>query len=274
MDVCKSRMIISYNKEFAKSRDQEKALQAGLENLNANAMSLGIDSISRMMAGLVGELRYYSAKRLEEHLIPASASGSHVDFTGVVRNRPAAIDVTTSPSYKDPTKTGKVSKIKNDVYDYYIGVVEKKEDPSITPFLLPICDDGSLGHFVLVVLESDTETLAGRSDYQALVRYNPSADDADSAIEKVEETYRYDTDYPSTLMADLNSDFDESDARWAAKQKIEAAKTFDRFMYHDAQFFKRESGLVLSAIVTHEWEWYSKDEGEYATHVAWVHPNC
>ncbi len=273
MDLCKSRMIISFNREFARSRDQEKAFQAGLDDLNTNALALGITSSKRMMAGLVGELRYFAAKHFEEHLIPASASGSHVDFTGLIRKRAAAIDVTTSPRYKDPNKVKKAARVKDDAYDYYIGVVEKRGDPTISPFLLPVCDDGNLGHFILVVLESDTETLRGRSDYQALVRYNPYAEDADNALEKVEETYRFDTDYPGTLLADLTSDIDDADPNWAAKQRIEAAKTFDRFMFQDAQFFKRESGLVLSAIVTHEWRWFSKDVGDYETEVAWAHPN-
>lgn len=186
--------------------------------------------------------------------------------------KPAAIDVTTNPLYKEPDKFKGVTSEFQKGWKYYIGVVELGAASSKTyPLLLPICEDRNLGHYVLVIEDTDKEALGGPngplSDRQVLVQYNPMAQDDDSAIEKFVAEYNYIISKPDFYSDELLSDVPE------LYDEEEAMQNFSRFVDGLAYEYRKESGFVLSAIVQSEYEMLSKDNGDWITRAYWTHPH-
>jgi hypothetical protein len=273
MDVVKSRMIKAYHRSLKKGSNKDQAFEDARKLLYKSAGDLALESRT-MLAGLEGELWYYSEKRQGQQLKPASATGSHVDFLGMIDGKPAAIDVTTNAFYKE----GKVLEAPSEGpgFKYYVGLVNHDDkDLDTYPLLLPRCKDGSLGHFVLAVFESETVSLSGMSDSQVLLRYNPQAETDDEAVDEVLENYNYVMPDPGVTLTEMAADEEEDNGavHWKSTPSFQTMQEYTRSMSGDARFFKKETGFILSAIVTSDYDWFTKDDGEWVTKTAWIHPD-
>ena len=221
--------------------------------------------------GLRAELLYYYFAFNEQSLRAESAVGLHADFSGKILGRNAAIDVTTAPHYKNPEEYLEVKEAFGNNWDYYIGVVDlKNEDIEKYPLLLPRCDDGNRGHFILVLFDSESPTFEGQSDQQMLLKYNPNAYDDDSSLEKIVQKWDYMVTSPA-----FHHKIMESEERYdELLDPPEAEIEFDRFGGNLAYEFRKESGVVISAIACVEQEYYKPtDRVDWVTRLYWVHPH-
>jgi hypothetical protein len=266
-DICKRRTIDAFNREWKKSKNRNRAYERAEQILENNIDRLSIEN-KGAITGLMAELLYYSREFKSQHLSPESAAGFHSDFRGIIRNKPSAIDVTTTPAYKESNEFMQVKEAFGAKWNYFVGVVDLQA-PSSTmyPLLLPRCDDGSLGHFILVVETDEPEEYI--SERQLLVRYNPNAGDDDPSLDKIQETWDFTISNPSKVCDDLFVDYgDISDTKWIREK-------FSKYASGLAHEFKQESGFILSAIVTCEAEYLKhSDQPEWSTRLWWVHPHA
>lgn len=256
------------NHEWKLSKNRTKAYEKAKEAIESSIKRLSIVN-KGAITGLRAELLYYFLEFDRQRLVPEPAVGLHSDFRAIIRQRPAAIDVTTTPNYKDPDQFMRVREAFGKDWDYYVGVIDlKNPDAKTYPLLLPICEDGSKGHFILVL---ETEEYEYTSDRQMLVRYNPYAQDDDDALEKVQASWNYIVSNPAMVWKDCQDDYsdihDESYARLVLRDFL----GFGSGMAHE---FKQESGFIISAIVTCEREYYKPlDQEDWVTRLWWVHPH-
>ena len=124
-EICKRRAINAFNRERQSTKNNEKAYERGKQALESCIDSIGIKN-KGAITGLKAELLCYSMAFNKHHLSPESASGLHSDFRRIIRNRPSAIDVTTTPSYKEPNKFLKVRETFGKAWDYYVGIINLK----------------------------------------------------------------------------------------------------------------------------------------------------
>jgi hypothetical protein len=200
-EICKRRAINAFNREWQSTKNRDQAYKRGEEALESCIQSVGIGN-KGAITGLKAELLYYSMAFKTQHLSPESAAGLHSDFRGVIRSRPSAIDVTTTPGYKKPDKFLKVREAFGKAWDYYVGIIDlKNPNLEIYPLLLPVCDDGNLGHLILVIDTDNPMDLT--SDHQMLVRYNPYAPDDDEALERVERDWNFVISNPSMILGTI-----------------------------------------------------------------------
>lgn len=146
---------------------------------------------------------------------------------------------------------------------------------NIYPLLLPRCDEGQTGHFVLVIFETELESLLGPSgmlsDRQMLVKYNPFAQDDDSAVEKVQREWNFIITNPSQYYEQLMHDARYPEIYPDVKLAMD---DFDKFGAGLAFEFKRECSFIISAIATLEREYHKPmDDEEWVTRLNWVHPH-
>lgn len=270
-EVCKRRAISAFNIEYRKTHRKEHSYKFAKDVL-ARCIKRNDIKNPRATAGLNAELLFYYLSFQSHQLGPEMAAGLKSDFRGIIRNEPAKIDVTTNPDYKDPNNFKGIRSEFQSGWKYYIGVVDPSElKRKVYPLLLPVCDDNNIGHFVLVIEDTTIETLGGEtgplSDRQVLIQYNPMAEDDESAIEKVVAEYNCIITKPNYYHDDLFSQTDE------IYSHREARRIFRNFMEGLAFEFRKESNLVLSAIIQSEWEMTSKHNGDWITRAYWVHPH-
>ncbi len=273
MDVCKARMIRAFNREWRASRSRERAYDSGISSLERSIRRFDITN-PRVRKGLLGELVYYYQRFTEHSLTPVTASGHHFDFSGVINKRPAGVDVTTNPDYKSPENFQEISELYSDEMDYYVAVVDPDNRESRSyPLLLPICDDGTVGHFILIIEETELESLGGPamglSDRQLLVRYNPSAGDDVGALEKVIATWNFIVTRPASTYHEIMGAAHSPEIYRSPK---EAMQEYDQFASSLAADFRQESGLILSGIAESESEYIKpQDEEDWLTRLYWTH---
>lgn len=263
-------MIDVFNREWKKSRDKDRAREKAELSLNKCIEKMQITN-DKAIIGLRAELLYYYYAFQEQSLRPESAAGLHADFTGNILGKNAVIDVTTAPHYKNPDEYLEVKEAFGNNWDYYIGVVDlKNEDIEKYPLLLPRCEDGNRGHFVLVLFDSDSPTFEGQSDYQMLLKYNPYAYDDDASLEKVVQKWDYMVTSPAYYHKYMEGEARYDESYDPSEAKIE----FDQFGAGLAYGFRKESGVVISAVACVEQEYFKPAERvDWVTRLYWVHPH-
>ncbi|MCJ7455750.1 hypothetical protein MUP07_03275 [Candidatus Bathyarchaeota archaeon] len=272
-DLCKRRAIDAFNREWKSTKDRQKAYDTAAQSMEACIERLGIVN-KGAITGLRAELLYYSMEFDSQKLVPESAAGLHSDFRAIIRNRPAAIDVTTTPDYKDPDLFMQVKQAFGKSWDYYVGVIDlKNPQVQMYPLLLPRCEDGHLGHFVLVIETEDPSSSV--SERQMLLRYNPYAPDDDTAVEKVQASWNFIVSNPSAVWDDITSDYSYYEEQDRSRMERFMMRDLLRYSSGLAYEFKQESGFNLSAIVTCEARVFHKPIHEviWETRLWWVHPH-
>lgn len=290
-EICKRRAITAFNAEWKISRDRTRSYECASEVLERAIKTLSIVN-KGAITGLRGELLYYSLEFKTQHLAPESAAGFHSDFRGIIHHQPSAIDVTTMPAYKDADEFVEVKNAFGKKWGFYIGVVDLKSPGSaLYPLLLPRCEDGNMGHFVLIIDVDDPKLIDEYtlddtcidSTRQMLVTFNPYADDAENAIESVKKTWRHRMTSPSWFWEALLEEYVAGaspagytrDASYNWK-KPELVEEYSRLEYE----FRHDTGYMISAIVSRD----TRKEfgapfgmvtiGEYDTRLWWVHPHA
>lgn len=271
-EICKRRAIAAFNLELSKTHSREHAFECAKARLE-NCIERNNVRNKGAITGLNGELLFYFLSFDSYQLSPEMAAGLRTDFRGIVQNEPSAIDVTTDLRHKEPAIFKKIFPEFQSNWKYYIGVVElSRPSFEIYPLLLPVCNDRNVGHFVLVIEETTQRSLGGPtgalSDRQVLVHYNPMAEDDETAIEKVVAEYNYIITKPSYYYDELMSEVPEIYSRDVAK------RSFRDFVECLAFEYRKESGLVLSAVVEVKFARALRaEEGSWETFVYWSHPH-
>ena len=271
-ELSKRHMLDIFNRNWKKEKNVQNAYDKAAKSLASAIKKHGIANTSQI-AGLEAELFFYKECFETFQLRPESASGFHADFSGIVNGNPAAFDITTNADVKDASKFKEITDNFRNEREYYLGLVDMKTTKvDLNPLTLPICDDGEIGHFMLVLVDSDTESLWPNSDEQLLIRYNPEAKDSDSAIEKIIGQYNYLISNPSTILDDLQSELTREDIREFEVQEM--WNNFDSFCHGIVNHFRRESSFVISSIVSSKYVYENKYVPDrYETRKYWVHPH-
>lgn len=247
-------MLTAYNLSFERHRNKNKAYAQANETLERLCSNFRVSNYL-IRKGLEAELFYYNLCRSKNSLIPASASGSHVDFVGLVHGRPAAIDVTTNPKYKENDVYEKLSEYQKQKYQYFVALVSLR-DHQVThyPLLLPRVKDGGLGHFILVMLYPLIEEFRLSCVDQFLIRYNPRAETDEKSVEVVLKRFDYLVDYPPDAV------------------NIYPKGSLATRMNTSASFFEKVSNCVLSAVVALGYHPGTISPG-MSTISYWIHPH-
>jgi len=280
-EICKRRMLGTFISEFQKTSDPKKAYDKAKGIIKKFKDSKIITNV-KQITGLYGELTYFYNFFQEQELTAEMAIGYKADFRGKIQNRPAAIDVTTNPFFKDTEEQhAKIPGKLQSGWDYYIGVVDLKNIKSkLYPLLLPLCRDDNIGFFVLVYDDQgpSAQNLYGEgSDLQYIIKYNPyCGGDEFDAIEEVVSTYNYVLGRPERVIQDIREyytmDMDLEDIPPEIERSIE--KDIEAHFNDIASFFRKLSGLTISAIVDISTEVVGyKDNIEEVTKQFWVHPH-
>jgi hypothetical protein len=253
-DLIKRKMLTSFNLGLRKHGDKRKAYLQALETLEREFSRFAISN-NLVQIGLKAELMYYACCYSKHNLVPASAAGSHADFVGVIHGKPAAIDVTTNPRYKESNKFQELRKNQKQRYQYYVAVVSLKDQKIIHyPLLLPRAGDGGLTHFVLVMLYPLIEEFRLSCVDQFLIRYNPRADTDEKSVEAILGQYDYVVDYPpdAVHLYPINSIITQ--------------------MNKCASFFERITNYELSAVVALDYD-PDTSSSRMVTMSYWTHPD-
>ena len=272
-EICKRRAVTAFNKEFAVSNNREKAYEKSTNSLERCIYTNSIKN-PRAVAGLKAELLYYYFNFDSQHLAAESASGLHSDFRAVINGIPSAIDVTTNPLYKENQKFQKIENNSDDPWKYFVGVVDLNNvDAKTYPLLLPRCKDGHLGHFILATYDADSKPFAGIpvSDTQILIKYNPYASDDDSSVEEIINSWNFIITQPARNFED-----DLMVETWIPPKsrlnETQSYKTLLKVGSKVAYEFKRESGFIISAIVSLT-NTDPVNDGQVVSRFDWVHPH-
>jgi len=278
-ELCKSRMLRRFISEFKKTSDSKRAHDKAKETISKFATS-GLITNIRQISGLYGELAYFYKSFREHELTAEMAIGYKTDYRGKILGRPAAIDVTTNPFFKD--KKEHFEKINGTLlngWDYYIGVVDiKKVESQLFPLLLPICKDDNIGFFVLVYDDqgpSGQNLYGENSDLQYIIKYNPKCGgDESDAVEEVVSTYNYILGRPKNVIREINEyhtmDLDEITPEIERNIKSDIEKHFSDIVL----FYRKLSGVTISAVVDTAVEMIGyKDNIVDVTKQFWVHPH-
>jgi len=276
---CKSRMLRTFLSDFKKNSNSKDAFDKAKGVIRQFRASKAIANLNQIK-GLYGELSYFYKSFQEQELTPEMAIGYKGDFRGIIRGKPAVIDVTTNPSFK---KKGDYAKIRGNLqngWDYYLGVVNiRKVESELYPLMLPICKDDNVGFFVLVYDEQGRtgQNMYGyTSDLQYLIRYNPACGgDEYDAVEEVVSTYNYILGKPKNVVKEIYEDHtmycDETNITPRIEKEID--KDINEHFNDIALFFRKLSGLTISAIVDTTPEVVGYKEVEDVTKQFWVHPH-
>lgn len=275
-EICKERMLKAFIKSYSKNNDEKKAYNKGKEAIKRNIKNLNLN-FRKQIIGLYGELNYFYRCFKEQQLSAEMAIGYKGDFRGLINERPAIIDVTTNPVYKDINLFEEVDGELINGWDYYVGVVDiKNEESLIHPLLLPYCSDGELGYFILIFETTDINmyNLWGEnSDCQYIIRYNPnSGGDEMDAIDEILFSYDYILGKPSKIERYIRDQYDLSepfDKEIEENIQSEYIDYLNRLVYD----FKKESGLMISALVELSEHWWNKDDFDLETKIFWSHPH-
>jgi hypothetical protein len=270
-------MLQEFNSAWKNSRDGEVAYEKAQIALKKALARYQITN-RRPIAGLEAELFYYYKMFRKQHLRAESASGLHTDFTGILKRKSVAIDVTTSLKYKKAENFIEVREAFGKKWEYYIGLVDLKDKTAeLNPLMLPVCEDGNAGHFILLTFLTERESLgggeSGLSDYQMLIRYNPYAQDDDTSLEKIERSWNYIIHHPAHFEQFAPEEDLEGQSYYFPRQAQKA--TFaEQEGKRIAAHFRLESGYILSGIASLEEEYFKPaDRTEWVTRLYWVHPH-
>ena len=271
-ELSKRHMLDIFNRNWKKEKNVQNAYDRASKAL-ANEIKRHSITNTRQIAGLKAELFFYKECFETFQLRPEFASGFHADFSGIVNGNPAAFDITTNANVKDASQFKEITDNFRNEREYYLGLVDMETTKvDLNPLTLPICYDKEIGHFMLIMVDSDTESLWANSDEQFLIRYNPKAKDSDSAIEKIIGHYDYLINNPSTILDDLQSELTGEDTRELEVQEM--WNNFDSFCHGIVNHFRRESGFVISSIVSSKYVYENKYVPDrYETRKYWVHPH-
>ena len=271
-ELCKRHMLDIFNRNWKKEKNVQNAYDKASMSLTNAIKRHGLTN-TRQIAGLKAELFFYQYHFETFQLRPESAAGFHADFSGIVNGNPAAFDITTNANVKDASQFKEITDNFKNEREYYLGLVDMETTKvDLNPLTLPICNDGEIGHFMLVMVDSDTELLWAHSDEQFLIQYNPKAEDNDSAIEEIIEHYNYLINRPSRILDDLQSELTGDDTREGEVQVM--WNNFDSFCHGIVNHFRRESGVVISSIVSSKYVYENKYVPDrYETRKYWVHPH-
>lgn len=266
-EACKRATIDIFNRNWKKYRDIEIAYERALTSLG-NAIEKHEITNQSQLNGVNAELIFYRNYFQTYKLRPESASGLHSDFAGIYNGKPSVFDVTTNISSKSDNKFQEISESFGDDWDYYLALVDlEKSKIEMSNLILPICKDGTIGHFMLILFDSDTKSLAECSDSQMLVKYNPKAGDEDDAIEEVISDFNYILEQPEMSLKNLTPDDD-----FEIRNPFE---DFKKSWTHTANHFRRESGYLISSIVSLKevFYGYKMQDSRWETRKYWVHPH-
>jgi hypothetical protein len=275
---CKRMMLTTYNKNFKTNQDESTAYDSAKKSLRKCINKWGIENKSQIF-GLYAELNYYHHYFKDQQLTAEMAIGYHSDFRGIIGNRNAAIDVTSNPSYKDPEQYAEIKGRLHNDWDYYIGVSDiPSEDSIYHPFLLPICSDGEIGHFIRVL---ETTTPEARNlygdlvDRQYLIKYNPNCGGMDSdSVEEVLCTNDYLLMPPKAAMREIRDSWE--DALYENPDDPEILGRIDKEIDNYYQWlvtdFRHETGFIISAIAQLD-QMLEINDFDIITRQFWVHPH-
>lgn len=278
-ELCKGRMLRKFISEFKKTSNSKEAYRKAKEIIDRSATS-GFITNARQLSGLYGELAYFYKSFQKQQLTAEMAVGYKADYRGKILGRPAAIDVTTNPFFKNKRERfEKVEGTLQNGWDYYIGVVDiKRVDSQLFPLMLPVCKGGSVGFFVLVYDDqgpSGQNLYGDNSDLQYIIKYNPECGgDESDAVEGVVSTYNYILGRPRTVIEEINAyhtmDLDEITPEIKHKIRSDIDKHFEDIVL----FYRKLSGLTISAVVDTSTEMIgNKDNIVDVTKQFWVHPH-
>ncbi len=266
-ELCKRHSITIFNNSWKKEKDIQKAYDSSLSALERSIERVNLIN-SNQIKGLQAELLFYKENFQKFGLHSVFASGTHADFTGVINKKPTAFDVTTNPSVKEKSKFQEIKENQGNLWDYYIGLVDLETKVIETnSLLLPICNDNSTGHLILITLEdSEFEEV---SDSQVLVRYNPEAGDDDDALEETIGNFTYKIQNPATYYDEIM----ESPTEILPEGVGE--KIFNSYCNNLVKTFHRESGLMISAIVSSKHVFYDRHlrDERWESRIFWSHPH-
>lgn len=278
-ELCKGRMLRRFISVFNRTSNSKKAYDEA-KGVIDSFVTKGVITNTRQISGLHGELVYFYRSFQEHDLTAEMAIGYKADYRGKILDRPAAIDVTTNPFFKD--KKERFEQIRGTLlngWDYYVGVVNiKKVESELFPLLLPICKDDNVGFFVLVYddLGPSGQNLYGEnSDLQQIIKYNPKCGgDESEAVEGVVSTYNYILEKPETAIHQISEnrtmDLDKITPEIEGKIKNDIDRYFDDIV----SFFRKISGLTISAVVDTATEVIGYKENIVdVTKQFWVHPH-
>ena len=276
-ELCKARMLKEFVSEFKKSSDPKEAFEKGKKSVRNCISSWEIRNRNQVL-GLYGELVYFYRSFQEQQLTAEMAIGYKSDFRGKVLGRSAAIDVTTNPLYKDKRDDFEsISGRLQNGWDYYVGVVDiRNTESEILPLLLPVCKDDNIGFFVLVFddMGPSTQNLWGESsDLQQIIKFNPKCggDDSD-AVEEVTLTYNYIMGRPARAIEEIR-DYHLMDLESTPKIEADIKGDVEKHFNDIVLFFRKLSGLTISAVVDTDEVFFRKDDVDTVTRNYWVHPH-
>lgn len=277
-ELCKSRMLKIYTTNFKKYNDKNRAYASAKKSLRRCLTSWEITNKSQIF-GLYAELNYYHNYFQDQELTSEMAIGYHSDFRGLIGGKSAAIDVTSNPSYKKKEDYAEITGNLHSGWDYYLGVADiPKEESIYHPFLLPICSDGEIGHFVLV-LETTTPgswNMYGElADREYIIKYNPKCGgDDEESVEEVVSISNYIITPPKLAISEIRNSFSD----WLFEDpdnpelNMSLNKEIDEYFKWLVTDFRRETGVIISAIGQLD-QMLEINDFDYITRQYWVHPH-
>lgn len=99
-ELCKGRMLRRFISVFRKTSDSETAYDEA-KGIIRNFVESKLITNTRQISGLYGELAYFYRCFQEHGLTAEMAIGYKMDYRGKILDRPAGIDVTTNPFFKN-----------------------------------------------------------------------------------------------------------------------------------------------------------------------------
>ena len=210
------------------------------------------------------------------------AVGYKGDFRGIIRGNPSIIDVTTGtgPYFKRHIDYGEVKGRLQNGWDYYVGVVDlRQEDSMLYPLLLPKCSDNNLGYFMLIfdVVDPNAHNLWGElSDTQYLLKFNPeNGGDISDVVEDV-ITLNYITSMPMRGISLIERDFYDYnyiDGELDPIMKTRLDDYINDYLNKIAYDYRKTTGVMISGITQLDELYFTKDDYELETKLLWSHPH-
>lgn len=236
----------------------------GTDDVIKELSNIYVDLPQEALCGLIAELRFYLNYSKLFKLVPALDCGDKTDFSGLINNEMARIDVTTNATFK-----------KLDNYDqpiemtgskYYLATVDSKTGKLIELIPLDVpksYNNGLSGRLIDVAIlrgpEYDKDGCCKYNPYQELIRF----DTTDYSIKKHEIITKWDIDDFGTLISNMPDEYDDEMIR-------------HEIMLHGsnaARLLSKVSDFNILGCLSYDYNTITPDgDGEYGYYLKWIHP--
>ena len=270
----RNEMFRIYEEELSKTGNKEFSLDAAKKFLDEKNELLKLELAKRWIPGLTNELDFYidNKKSLKLEITPPAIDRVFkADFKGVdpITGEKILIDVTTNlypkfnRSIDDWAEIGKNFKF----LDFKYRISPMTED-SLSPFLIPVDEEGHPGHFVFF-LEKESEDMEKGGyhnlyGYGTLLFYDKFKNPSD-ILTKI--------DIKQIIIYNAQS-YQEILNGWGDKTKMEQTiETLKERRFEVAKLSRNLIGISPSAMIEMGYvEKGLKDGGYLAPLITWLHP--